>query len=101
MMDISHLEGRDDEKHGCRWKSMHMFRDWGSQRKGTAFWRMETVVGSCSGQQKVCVSVRAGLKDMMEWILAVREETNPQNALHGAIGNCELNVPLFKFCQHI
>ena len=41
------------------------------------------------------MSVSAGLKDTTEWILGVSEEANPQNALQGAIGHCELNLLLF------
>lgn len=40
------------------------------------------------------MSVSAGLKDTMEWMLVVSEETNSQNTLQGAIGHCELNLLL-------
>lgn len=44
----------------------------------------------------MCLSVSAGLKDMMEQILGISEETNSQNALQGAIEQRELNLFFLK-----
>lgn len=67
-----------------------MFRDWAVEGKQLGFGGWKQLWDLVLDSRK-CVSVSAGLKDMMGWILVVREETNPPNALQGAIGHCELN----------
>lgn len=71
------------------WKSMDTCRDWKSEKERNWVLGEEPVVGCLS------LTVSAGPKDMVEWILCVRNKTNRQNALQGVIRVYELNLPLF------